>query len=90
MLDDNTKNNTYSGAWHELASVLNQDKVDSFFDESFKQIQKLYDRIGRPNGFREEDFWEWAKEEQFCARKRSLHKQEGVIQALEDSMKKKL
>lgn len=90
MVDDNSRDNTYSGAWHELASVLNQDKVDSFFDESFKEIQKLYDKIGRPNGFREEDLWEWAKEEQFSARKRSLHKQERVIQALEDSIKKRL
>lgn len=90
MLDDNNtnNNNTYSGAWHELANAMNRDKVDSFFDESFKEMKNLYDQVGRPNGFREEDFWEWAKEEQFCARKRSLRKQEGVIRALEDSFLK--
>ena len=89
-MSDNNNQTTYSGAWHELANALNQNKVDSLFDESFREIKNLYDQVGRPNGYHEEDFWEWAKEELFCARKRSLHKQEGVIRALEESMNRKL
>lgn len=89
-MSDNSNQNPYSGAWHELANALHQSKVDSFFDECFKEMKNLYDHIGRPDGFREEDFWEWAKEELFNARKRSLNKQEDVIRALEETMKRKL
>jgi siderophore synthetase component len=89
-VSDNSNPTTYSGAWHELANALNESKVDSFFDECFKEMKNLYDHIGRPKGFREEEFWEWAKEELFRSRKRSLHKQEDVIRALEESMKRKL
>ena len=65
-------NREYSDAWRELAGAMTQNKVDSFFDDSYKEIHNFYDKIGRPNGSREEEFWEWMKEEFFNARKRSL------------------
>ena len=80
----------YSDTWRELAGAITQNKVDSFFDVSYKEIYNFYDNIGRPNGPREEEFWEWVKEELFSARKRSLARQENVIRALEDSLKNKL
>jgi hypothetical protein len=61
--------------------------VNSFFDESLIEMQRFYNEIGHPNGAREEDFWEWLKEELFSARKRSLNKKEKVILALEESLK---
>jgi hypothetical protein len=86
----NHDDNTYSGAWRELAETINQNKSDSYFNDSLEEMRAFYDKIGRPNGSREEDFWEWVKEGLFSARKRSLNKKEEVIRALEESLKRKL
>lgn len=83
-------NEAYSEAWQKLAGTINQNKVNSFFDESLIEMQRFYNEIGHPNGAREEDFWEWLKEELFSARKRSLNKKEKVILALEESLKKRI
>lgn len=84
----NSKDN-YSGAWQDLAGAIQENKVKDFFDETFAKVRNFYESIGRPNGAREEDFWEWTKEELFDARKRAIHKQVKIIQALEESLNNK-
>lgn len=79
---------SYSKAWKELANTLQQKEVENFFDESFHEMRRFYEKVGHPNGEREEDFWEWMKEELFNAHKRSLKKQEEVIRALQESVQK--
>jgi hypothetical protein len=88
VLNMSNDNKEYSDAWRELTGAITQNKVDAFFDQYYKEAWSFYDLIERPHGTREEDFWEWMKEELFLARKRALSRQESVIRALEESLKK--
>lgn len=80
-------NDLYSDAWRQLAETLNKPKIDIFFDVFYSEAYKLYNSFGRPNGPREEDFWEWATGEFFNARKRSVSMQRGAIHTSEENQK---
>lgn len=72
----------FDQAWREFGVSLNQERIKTYFDCLYSEAHAFYQEIGEPNGSREENYWEWLKEQLFFARKRTLGTKEQIVEAL--------